>query len=340
MQILKTLVARYGKSLDDYMHQMMDDFIPTEPEFDVMLRYAMGWVQKDGSSYDHPTGKRLRPYLTMLCAEATNGDIEDVLPVASAVEYIHNFSLIHDDIQDQSEIRHGRPTVWQEWGIANAINAGDAMFALAYSCIGMLNQNDIDKDITLEAVNIFNRTNIELTRGQHLDMRFETQSTVTVDEYVSMIAGKSAALLAACAQMGALIGSQDKDIAQKFYDFGLNLGIAFQIHDDILGIWGDAEITGKSVASDIISKKKSLPVLFGLAQSDALKTHYEKPSFDDGDVSEAIHLLDEVDALAYTKSLEEKYHNKAMVAIESLTLNEEALQTLNAFVAFLFQREH
>ena len=135
---------------------------------------------------------------------------------------------------------------------------------------------------------IFNRTNLELTRGQHLDMRFEKQAVVSVEEYISMIGGKSAALVSACAQMGALIGSGDEALAAHFAAFGRDLGIAFQIRDDILGIWGEPEVTGKSAATDILSRKKSLPVLYGLSQSEALVELYQRSTFGAAEVDEAV----------------------------------------------------
>jgi geranylgeranyl diphosphate synthase type I len=232
-------------------------------------RYAalrMGWVSAHDEPYLHPTGKRMRPLLLLLCTEAPGGNWRLALPAAAAVELLHNFSLIHDDIQDSSPIRHGRPTVWKVWGIANAINAGDALFGLSYITLQKLYEQGIDPVVVLKTWRVFNDTVLELTRGQHLDMRFETQRDVSVDDYISMIRGKSAALVAACAQMGAWIATGDEDVARHYASFGLNMGIAFQIRDDILGIWGDPSVTGKSTATDIVALK-SLPVLYGLSQS-------------------------------------------------------------------------
>ncbi|MFN8560623.1 MAG: polyprenyl synthetase family protein [Anaerolineae bacterium] len=235
-----------------------------------------------------------------MCAEAVGGDWQAALPAAAAVELLPNFSLIHDDIQDDSPTRHNRPSVWMIWGRANAINAGDALFALAYTALQHLDTAQIAPETALKVWAIFNFTNLELTRGQHLDMRFEHQETVTVDEYLSMIGGKSAALVAACAQMGALIGCGDEATAEHFGDFGRNLGLAFQIRDDILGIWGDPTVTGKSAATDILSRKKSLPVLYGLSQSARLHEVYRTEPFGDAQVSEAVALLDSVGAQEYT----------------------------------------
>lgn len=229
-----TFAQRYLSAVDDSMRQVVAA-LPESPEFGVMLRYALGWADRDDQPYQRPTGKRLRPILLLLCAEAAGGDWRRSLPAAAAVELLHNFSLIHDDIQDDSDTRHGRPTIWQIWGRANAINAGDAMFTLAYEALQRLAQMGIPEPVVLQCWSIFNRTALDLTQGQHLDMRFERQDTVQVDEYLAMIRGKSAALIQACAQLGALIATGDPVLATRYGEFGQNLGIGFQIRDDILG---------------------------------------------------------------------------------------------------------
>ncbi|MCC6805152.1 MAG: polyprenyl synthetase family protein [Anaerolineae bacterium] len=333
------LAHRYFPALDATMHQIVASApLANAGDFGTMLRYPLGWVDEHNQSYEQPTGKRIRPMLLFLCAEAVGGDWQQALPAAAAVELLHNFSLIHDDIQDDSPTRHNRPTVWMIWGRPNAINAGDALFALAYSALQRLAETGISPNIVLKAWEIFNRTNLELTRGQHLDMRFEHQETVTVDEYLSMIGGKSAALVSACAQMGALIGCGNEATAEHFADFGRNLGLAFQIRDDILGIWGDPHVTGKSAATDILSRKKSLPVLYGLSQSERLHDVYRSEPFGEEQVSEAVALLDSVGAQAYTLERESAYYQQAMVALERANPQGAAAQGLAALTQALFQR--
>ncbi len=320
------------------MRQIVDSVPLTDAaDFGVMLRYPLGWVDEHNQPYNHTTGKRIRPLLLLLCVEAAGGSWRTALPAAAAVELLHNFSLIHDDIQDDSPTRHGRPTVWKIWGRPNAINAGDALFSLAYEALQRL---QIAPEIAVEVWGIFNRTNLQLTRGQHLDMRFETQTAVSVDEYLSMIRGKSAALIAACAQMGALIGSSDSELAGHFAEFGLNLGIAFQIRDDILGIWGDPDVTGKSTATDILSRKKSLPVLYGLGQSQRLNEVYRTEPFGAAQVSEAVHLLDSVGALDYTQEQEDYYYRQALQSLEAANPQGPAADGLIGLAEFLFQRQH
>lgn len=340
--MIATLGRRYLPALDETLHTLVDA-MPAAPDFDLMARYALGWVNVDGSPHNQPTGKRIRPLLLLLCAEAVGAAWQAALPAAAAVELLHNFSLIHDDIQDDSDTRHGRPTVWKVWGMANAINAGDALFALAYHALERLTAaapHPTRARVAVQVWQVFNHTNLELTRGQHLDMRFEKQAAVSTDEYLSMIQGKSAALVAASAQMGALIGSGKAKTAQHFYEYGLNLGIAFQIHDDILGIWGDPAVTGKSAATDILARKKSLPVLHGLATNHRLKQLYARKTFGEAQVAETISLLDECGAKAYTYEAERVYYDRAWAALDRASVTGEAAQGLRDLTEFLFDRKY
>jgi geranylgeranyl diphosphate synthase type I len=338
--LTQQLAQRYLPALDALMRQLVASVsLPNAEDFGTMLRYPLGWVDENNQPVNRSTGKQIRPLLLLLSAEAVGGDWNTALPAAAAVELLHNFSLIHDDIQDDSPTRRNRPTVWMIWGRANAINAGDALFALAYAALQQLAQTNLDPKIALAVWEIFNRTNLDLTRGQYLDMRFEHQENVSVDEYISMISGKSAALVSACAQMGALIGSGNEVIAAHFADFGRNLGIAFQIRDDILGIWGDPDITGKSAATDILSRKKSLPVLYGLSQSKQLRGVYSAEAFEMTQVDEAVQILDSLKAQEYTLERERAYYHQAMQSLELANPQGTAGQGLAALSESLFQRQ-
>jgi geranylgeranyl diphosphate synthase type I len=337
--LIEQIVGRYLPELERFMQQIVTDHLTDEAGYGVMVRYMMGWVDEHGKPYPKMTGKRLRPTLLFLSNETASGNWRNALPAAAAVEILHNFSLIHDDIQDVSDVRHGRLTVWKIWGTANAINAGDAMFALAYTAMQHLTET-ISPQQTLKAWEIFNKTNMELTRGQHLDMRFETLNTVNVADYISMIKGKTAALLAACAQLGALIATGNEETANLYHEFGLNIGIAFQIHDDILGIWGEPDVTGKSAATDIVSRKKSLPVLYGLEKSGELAQVYSQKTFGDAEVQQAVALLDAIQAQDYARQEELRYYEKAMSALEAAQPDGETATRLHDFVNFLFKRNY
>ena len=338
--MLTSFFERYLAEIDRYMRTVVASQ-PNQPtDMSIMLQYALGWVDKTGEPYRIPTGKRIRPVLLLLATEAAGGDWQSALPAAAAVELLHNFSLIHDDIQDDSPLRHNRPTVWKVWGEANAINIGDALFTMAYESLQRLSNSGVAAETLIQIWHIFNRTMLELTRGQHLDMRFEHQPIVTTDEYVSMITGKSAALLAACAEMGALIACGDPAVAHHYADFGLNLGIAFQIRDDILGIWGDPSITGKSAATDILSRKKSLPVLYGLTKSETLVGIYQRTEFGQTDVDDAINTLNTINAQEFTRHSEESYYNTALTALEAANPQGQASEWLMELVNSLFVRNY
>jgi geranylgeranyl diphosphate synthase type I len=333
-------MQRYAGDLDATMRGIVALLPDDAPGFGIMARYPLGWVNEFDQPYSQATGKRIRPIFLLLCTEAAGGDWRQALPAAAAVELLHNFSLIHDDIQDDSPIRHGRPTVWKVWGNANAINAGDALFSLAYSALEHLSTTGVPPEVLVKIWRIFNHTNLELTRGQHLDMRFEKQASVTVDDYISMITGKSAALLGACAQIGALIATGDEKIAEEYASFALNMGIAFQIRDDILGIWGDPDLTGKSTATDIISRKKSLPVLYGLTKSEGLAEIYQREQLSDGDVAEAVSILDAVGAHDYAQETETRFYEQAIQALNQAEPEGEAGDWVRKFVDVLFQRSY
>ncbi len=311
-----TLLSRLHDSLSLTMRTVFDQWIGHHPtELQTMLRYPMGWVDMNGAPYDQPAGKRVRPILLLLCAAAAGGAWQNALPAAAAVEILHNFSLVHDDIQDDSHTRRGRPTVWRVWGKPNAINAGDALFTLSYAALSGLDPALIPSHIIHRIWTIFNRTNLDLIRGQHLDMRFENERVVSTDDYISMITGKSAALIAGCAEIGALVGGASDERAAAFYQFGLNLGIAFQIRDDILGIWGDPALTGKSAATDVLSRKKSLPVLHGLNTAPRLAELYLSPIMSDEVVGEVIRILSETGSSDYAKAQEQHYADLAVKAL-------------------------
>lgn len=228
-----------------------------------MVRYHLGEVDErfapstDGSSH---RGKRVRPTLALLCCVAAGGNAEDAAPLAAALELLHNFTLIHDDVQDQSPHRRHRPTVWNLWGVGQAINAGDALFAAAHLPLYRLGRT-YPASLVLRLVEAFDRMTIEIVRGQTLDLEFEGRSDVTPDSYLTMIAGKTAAIVRYAAWAGALLGGADDATAERFATFGLALGLGFQVRDDALGIWGALDATGKAPADDIRRRKQSLPIL-------------------------------------------------------------------------------
>ncbi|HQV95355.1 MAG TPA: polyprenyl synthetase family protein, partial [Anaerolineales bacterium] len=234
---------------------------PRTKPFHEMLTYHMGWTG-DGAGPE-ATGKRIRPLLVLLCASACGADWKSALPAAAAIELVHNFSLVHDDIQDNSPKRRGRDTAWVKWGAPMAINVGDALFVMSSQAILDL-KNSYSADVVVKAAEILHNTCLDLTRGQYLDMSYEERNDLGVEDYWHMISGKTSALIAACCHIGALLGGADDEKQEVYRSFGHYLGLAFQVQDDILGIWGDENVTGKSTASDLVEGKNSLPILAGL----------------------------------------------------------------------------
>ena len=236
---------------------------PRTRPFHEMLTYHMGWTGEGAGP--EATGKRVRPLLLLLTTAASGGKWEHALPAATCVELIHNFSLVHDDIQDQSDLRRGRPTVWKKWGMPQAINAGDALFILAHLALFNL-KNDLPPEVIYRVGEVIHNACLDLTRGQFLDISYEQRPDLTIEDYWPMIAGKTAALLSACTMVGAILGGADEAVQEAYKNFGHYLGLAFQVQDDFLGIWGDSALTGKSTENDLATRKKSLPVLVGLSK--------------------------------------------------------------------------
>ena len=225
-----------------------------------MLAYHLGLDGKAGRG-----GKRLRPLLGVLAYQSLGGDYRKALPGAAAVELGHNFSLVHDDIEDADRERHHRPTLWAVWGIPLAINAGDALFALSRLALyRLLDSEEHDDRQVIDLMRIYDETCLALCEGQYLDISFERRDDVTVDAYMEMIGKKTAALIGASVQTGAILASDDPAVAEAYKQFGHDLGMAFQIADDVKGSFWASEDSGKPEAGDIRRRKKTLPIVWAL----------------------------------------------------------------------------
>lgn len=303
-----------------------------------MMHYHLGWSDANLQAVQAGSGKRVRPLLCLLVNSAAGGDWQQATPGGSAIELIHNFSLIHDDIQDASYTRRGRPTLWQIWGANQAINSGDAMFSLAHVAMSRLLERDVPADIVVRAIRRLDETCLDLTIGQHLDMSFENRNEVSVEEYLEMIEGKTAALLSFSAELGARVAQQSTEVIQHYAEFGRDLGLAFQVRDDVLGIWGDESLIGKSSATDIATRKKSLPVLFGLGESPGLRTLYATEESSNDFVEQVVHLLDSVGAREVSETYEEKYASSALQHLQAANPRGEAAEALIQLTELLLNR--
>jgi geranylgeranyl diphosphate synthase type I len=317
-------------------HAVAGSFRPKLEEMHRMLEYHMGW-EGEGAGPE-ARGKRIRPLLVLLSAASAGGDWEKALPGAAAVELIHNFSLVHDDIQDQSPTRRGRTTLWTRWGVAQAINAGDALFSLAQTALLEL-ADTVSLPAALSASRALNETCLSLTQGQFLDLAYEDRQDLSIEDYWPMVAGKTAALISSCTYIGALAAQVDPKTCEVYRKFGELLGLAFQVQDDLLGIWGDARRLGKSTASDLVSGKKSLPVLYGLGLNGDFARRWMRRGITEEEVpglalqleAEGGHLFGEQQADRLTK--------EALAALTSAYPQGEAGEALCELAEYLLKRK-
>ena len=308
-----------------------------------ILRYHMGWQDEQGHSCNRESGKFIRSTLCLLSCQAVGGDTSQVMPAAAAVELIHNFSLIHDDIEDASDERHHRPTVWRLWGQSQAINAGDAMFTLAYLALLRLKEKGIADDKIANSIKMLSLACLELCEGQYLDVEYENRLDITIDDYLDMAAKKTAALFAVSTSLGAYLGSDNSRLVGFFHIFGQELGIAYQICDDVLGIWGVEKSVGKS-AGDISERKKTLPVVYGLQNSKGevrkrLGELYSQKSIESEDIKEVTKILDHLGARDYARNIAEQHYYKALVHLEATRLDTSRQAPLKETACFLLKRD-
>ena len=305
------------------------------------LRYHMGWCDKDGNPRDDAEGKRLRPALLLLACQAAGGALESAMAAASAMELIHNFSLIHDDIEDRDLQRHHRPTLWAIWGEPKALTAGSVMFNLAF--LALSQSRKVPGERLLYASSRLTQSSLEMIEGQYLDISFEQRLDVTTGEYMDMISRKTGALISCALEVGAFIGSGDRETAALMAKAGRHLGNLFQIRDDILGVWGDPSVTGKAVGSDIMRKKKSFPVVHALEHGDdstirGVKDVLGKESIDEADVQQVLGMLEKTGSKQRAESLTEELGRQAMETIGAAELSPAHHKHLSELVAFLLTR--
>jgi geranylgeranyl diphosphate synthase type I len=266
MTELAERLADFSTMLDDQLRPWLDEWQRGHPMYRMAV-YHLGWLDENLRPCPPSTGKRLRPALCFLACEHVGGPTGRALPGAAAVELIHNFSLVHDDIQDASPLRRHRPTVWSLWGVGQGINVGDSLFALAQLALLELGHgaSDVDAATRNRAVRTLNRTCLALCEGQSRDLSFQ-HGAGGLDDYLAMIAGKAGALFGGSAELGALLGGAPDAVIRRLTRFGQVLGEAYQMQDDIDGVWGDCARTGK-VPNDVAQRKRGLPAVLGLQRA-------------------------------------------------------------------------
>ncbi len=333
-----SVLGRYREEVDAELRAAFDGCC--SPLYD-MLRYHLGWQTADAQPIEGPAGKGLRSTLCLLACEALGGDRGMALPASAAIELVHNYSLIHDDIQDRDLERRHQPTVWAVWGEAQAINAGSAMRQLAGLTLRKLVPRGVSPERALRATALVDETCLRLLEGQWLDISFEARLDVGLHDYLDMISLKTGSLLGCAAELGALVAFED-DATAAFQRFGRNLGLAFQIRDDALGIWGRGDETGKPAGSDIRRKKKSFPIICALQGSAAaeLRRIYTQPQIDEEQVASVLDLLDSLGVREATRRTAEAHRDRALAEIAPLSLQPDARNDLEELAHFLVDRSH
>lgn len=298
-----------------------------------MARYHLGWSNADFKPADHDAGKRVRPLICMYACAAVGGDPAAAAPTAAAIEFLHNFTLVHDDIQDQSETRRHRPTVWSIWGTSQAINAGDAIFALGQLALLRAADRSVPFERLYRLARGYNQVALRIVEGQVLDLGFEDRWSISVDGYLEMIRGKTAAIVAYAAWAGAVAGGADDNRASLFQQVGEALGLGFQIRDDILGIWGETSVTGKRKADDIRRRKKSLPIISLVAAASPdeqarLRDIYRQSNLTESDVAWVVDLLRTYEIEDQLQSVVAKHHDDARIMIEQAAADNDGRRAL------------
>ncbi len=284
-------------------------------------------------------GKRVRPALTLLACDLFGGNLKASLPTALAVELYHNATLVHDDIMDSADTRRGNATVHKLYGINVAINTGDAMFASANKYVSATPKKKLSE---LEA--IFNKTVLEVIEGQSLDMEFERMDTVTEKEYLEMIRGKTSVLLAAALQMGAWVADATQKQQKQIYEFGLNLGLSFQLQDDFLDAFGEPKKVGKIKGGDILLNKKTLLLIKTIELATAAQKRELKSLLQEKNnrkkVEGVIALMEKTGAKEYARKLMESYYQKGLKKLAGIDVAENRKQPLRDLAAFLRDRDN
>ncbi len=320
---------------------------PQLADFYSWMHFHLGWADETFHPKLADGGKRLRPVFCLLACEMVSGRYEPALPAAAAIELLHNFSLVHDDIEDGDKLRRHRATLWTLVGVPHAINAGDALFALAQCELLRLPANGVPAERVLHVSEIFQRACVQIVEGQFLDMRGEQMADSSLAYYKKMVAGKTAALLGAATAIGAGVATDDSSTTRRYREFGIELGMAFQMTDDILGLWGDPGVTGKPAGADLQHKKKSLPIVLALAQGgelgSALQHLFSQAAINESELAEIMRQMDAAGIRHQAELEAEKHRHRATRILARIisdgVASEAAANTVDELATLLTKRD-
>ena len=334
------MLGRYLERIDAELDRAVRG--PDVPLY-TMARYQLGQVEADGSPATADRGKAVRPTLCLLMCEALGGDLEAALPAAAGLELLHNFTLVHDDVMDDDETRRHRPTVWVVWGRPQAIDAGDLLHVLATLSVLRSGGNGASASLARDATEVVMQGCRLVTEGQHLDLAFETATQVGVADYLDMISRKSAALLAVAFELGAIFAGNHPATRAACQDYGRDVGIVFQIRDDLLGIWGDPAVTGKPVGADIQKRKKTLPILHALEAAEEPDRTRLRAMFGDSeappDVESTVAILDRAGSQRFAQDRIHDHATRASQTLARLPVSPWGRRNLEAVAAYIATRD-
>lgn len=333
-------INQFSTEIDAHIEKMLREHAPFAAD---IAGYFFGWLDQDFKPVTNVMkGKRLRPVMSLLACEAICGSYAKAMPLAVAIELIHNYSLIHDDIADRDDERRGRPTVWRLWGDGLAINTGSTLYTLAFQAV---TSTDATPQKVLAIHDIFVKTSLKLSYGQHWDITFERSLDVDQDRYLRMIDGKTAALIECATWVGALVATDDARLVDAYRSFGRHLGLAFQIQDDYLNIWIDTAESGKTQYSDLRNKKKSLPITYALTRAQGGDQKRLAAIYADADhemtsseMTDVLGILEKIDAKEYTGQLAAHHTQEAIRWLDSTELDNDAHNLIRALAQELLGR--
>ena len=338
---LPSFFSRYEKVIQDALKSRLDG--DRGSVYD-LLRYYMGWADEKGNPVEAMTGKAVRPTLCLFGCEAVGGSVSQAVPAAVSLEFIHNFSLIHDDIQDEDETRHNRKTLWAVWGKPKALVAGNVLRVAADAALQRLTDEGLDSSRSLAAVGLLTEAYLEMIEGQYMDLSFEGRRDIGRQDYLGMISRKTGALIRCSLNLGAVVGADDSDTSAAFRECGRALGYVFQIRDDLLGVWGEEAVTGKPVGADIRRKKSSYPIVCALEaadERDARVIHdiYEKPEIEEDDVASVLEVMERIGVRDDAQAEASWWADEAMRSIERVELSAESRREIEELTHFLLVRD-
>ncbi len=363
---IQTTLSRYQQEIHSALRSAIDARVASydadDAPFYGQMQYHLGWVDTNLTPATSNPGKLLRPTLVLLAYEAAGAwgladnagaashYLERALPAAAAVELTHNFTLIHDDIEDGDTERRHRPTLWSIWGIPQAINTGDGLFALARLTLWDILEKGVDGHIAARLGRILDHACLVLAEGQYLDISFEKRQDISVAMYVDMISRKTGALMGCAAEMGARLGTHDEQTIEGLRHFGDAMGVAFQVRDDLLGVWASSSESGKTEAGDIYRRKKSLPVLHALEHASSQDRAFlhdmyrQETAVTEQQVKCVLAIMERTETRAYCSQFLSRQCQTAFEALSSIPragkVSERAIEDMETLVHFVEAATH